>query len=246
MSAPVVIDGFRSGVQGSNCNRIDPTIAGPPGSNQGLGISANPAGFHQTDWVDPVTGLPDNGAAYALCAGGSCPMPRDRTFTNAATGNAEPWGTFPLGNGSNVLDLNAYWNNHHGGNWPTDPTTGQPITRYQAYLREASGAAPFTAASQTAEPSGPTCPSSTIGNASRRVMNVAVVDCQYWGITGRKPLPPSYLIAQFFMTEPAMKAGSVIGGTPSGGGVIIGEYIGSIPAGDPNQTVIHKIVQLVR
>jgi hypothetical protein len=56
------------------------------------------------------------------------------------------------------------------------------------------------------------------------------------------------LLSQFFMTEPAMTAGSGVAGsgTPSGGGIILGEYIGSISVDTPNQTAIHKIVQLVR
>jgi len=105
--------------------------------------------------------------------------------------------------------------------------------------------ASFTAASQRAEPSGPMCTNSTIGNLSRRVINVAVVDCSYWGIEGHKSLPPTTLLAQFFMTEPA-----------SGDGSIYGEYIGCFSAspntsadcragsGQPNP--LHTLVQLIR
>jgi hypothetical protein len=56
------------------------------------------------------------------------------------------------------------------------------------------------------------------------------------------------LLAQFFMTEPAMTAGSGIagGGTPSSGGIIVGEYMGVIPFGSPGGGSPQKIVQLVR
>ena len=53
------------------------------------------------------------------------------------------------------------------------------------------------------EPHAPVCAKSTVGNASRRIINVGIVDCSYWGITGKKNLPPTTLYAQFFMTEPA-------------------------------------------
>ena len=99
----------------------------------------------------------------------------------------------------------------------------------------------FTAASQRAEPSGPMCTNSTIGNLSRRVINVAVVDCSYWGITGKKTLPQTTLYAQFFMTEPADSSGN-----------IYGEYVTTYGIGtnsaSPNApgNAIHQIVQLVR
>jgi hypothetical protein len=65
---------------------------------------------------------------------------------------------------------------------------------------------------------------------------VAVVDCTYWGIQGKKPLPVPTLIAQFFMTEPALSDGS-----------IYGELIGTVTPNTSNgQSLVHKIVQLAR
>jgi hypothetical protein len=227
--------------------------------------TTNPFLLPQTNATNTVSTNTGPQTAYqvydTLCGNpasypGSCPLPRDRSFTNVAINNNSPWGLFQQGGGPNVTDLNAYWNNHHGSNWPTDPITGLPITRYQAYLQEASGTATFTAASDAAEPHGPTCQKSSTGNASRRVINVAVVDCQYWGIQGQKALPATTLIAQFFMTEPAVTAGPtwVAAGSPSGGGVILSEYIGSSTTGNSNclanpsslSCALHKIVQLVR
>jgi hypothetical protein len=307
LSAPIVIDGFRSSngnssnpLTGFSCNRLDANIEGAQ-SNPGNGVPATPcapanwnancaallpsynnnptgcastqsctnpfllADIATTDNPNPVPTSTGNQPAYqvydTLCGSpttypGSCPLPRDRSFSNVASGNQSPWGLFQDGNGANVADLNAYWNNHHGSNWPTDPITNLPITRYQAYLQEASGTATFTPASDAAEPHGPVCQKSSTGNASRRLINVAVVDCQYWGIQGQKALPATTLIAQFFMTEPAMTAGPGVagGGTPSGGGIIVAEFVGTSTSGNSNclanptslACALHKIVQLVR
>ena len=244
VSAPVVINGFNPGPRTNSpqCNRIDPNITGNQ-QNQGNGINAEHLPFQQAD-TDPT-------AYQNSCnAGGSCPLPRDRSFTNPASGNDTPWNNFQLGNGPNLTDLQAYWANHHAGTLPAGVTT-----RYQIYQREVPvakgglGTATFTTASQAASQSGPTCSRSIPGDISRRVITVAVVDCHYWGIQGQKALPPSYSLAQFFMTEPAMTAGTGVagGGTPSGGGILLGEYMGSIPVStSTTQTVLNKIVRLVR
>jgi hypothetical protein len=115
-------------------------------------------------------------------------------------------------------------------------------TRYQIYQQEALGTAPFTAASDLAEPHHPTCASSTMGPASRRLINVGIVDCSYWGINGKKDLPPTTLYAQFFMTEPALQNGS-----------IFGEFVGAfgVASNSPSTAnqpgnAIHQVVQLVR
>ena len=230
LSAPIVVDGFKSNSKGFNCNRIDPNQGGTgipatpcTGSNMPTGCPSG--GFQQADT--------NNGSNYdtACSFPGSCPLPRDRVLTVVSTGNAA-WSQVVMGNGPNTTDLTAYWTNHHSGSFPTGVTT-----RYQIYQLEASGTAAFTSASDTAESHGPVCKKSTVGNASRRLINVAVVDCNYWSIKGSsQPLPPSYLLAQFFMTEPALSDGS-----------IYGELVGTIPAGNGNANSIqHRIVQLVR
>jgi Flp pilus assembly protein TadG len=219
LSAPVVIDGFTSNGSGYNCNRIDPNICPPPNGNTCSGIPATPAGFAQAD---------SNPTAYDNSCNnnpGSCPLPRDRTLTNN------------MGNGVNASDLQAYWKNHHSGSLPANVST-----RYQIYQQEASGTATFTAASEAAEPHAPVCAKSTVGNASRRIINVGVVDCSYWGITGKKTLPPTTLYAQFFMTEPAL-----------GDGSIYAEFVGAFGVASNSPTTanqpanaIHQVVQLVR
>lgn len=133
-------------------------------------------------------------------------------------------------------------------------------TRWQLYQQEVPvadgglGTATFTAASDAAEPHGPACTNSTVGTGTaalaRRVLNVAVVDCTYWGMTGHSvPVPATTLIAQFFMTEPALDNGS-----------LFAEYIGCYSLspvntndtscnGNNNTTIptgLHTLVQLVR
>src|SRR5262249_7840052 len=111
----------------------------------------------------------------------------------------------------------------------------------------------------------PVCTNSTVpttdtAKLSRRILNVGVVDCTYWGITGNKPLPTSTLIAQFFMTEPAGTGTS----TASSNGMIRAEYVGCFtnnPTSDPSGNCtrgtvagpaglvnpgLYKVLQLVR
>jgi Flp pilus assembly protein TadG len=245
LSAPVVISGFYpAGGTGSNklggfsCqhfgngypdNGLTP-CSGPPntcvinGNPGGGGNPVYPPGFNPNNYggsssTDPAgcnanTPLPSaatctsnpNSSTNTNPACISCPLPRDRTFTNN------------VGNGPNLTDLQAYWQNHHSGSLPSGVTS-----RYQIYQGEASGSYAFI--SDAAEPHAPLCTNSTVGPASRRVFTVAATDCTYWGITGTKPLPPTNLLIQFFITEPALDDGS-----------IFAEYVGCFtndPAADP-------------
>jgi Flp pilus assembly protein TadG len=265
LSAPIVIDGFRSAggsgsnkLGGNNCNRLDPgttwdSATGPcpngancngipvvpcfnatnfGGSNRATG-GCGTTTFTQTDASATAYQNYQTACNLASTDGGygSCPMPRDRTFTNN------------VGNGLNTTDLQAYWKNHHGtSSLPTG--VNSRWTAYQCELgvgsfAGVSGCGPWTTwTSDSAEPHGPVCTNSTVptgatAQASRRILNVAVVDCSYWGITGNKPLPTSSLIAQFFMTEPAGQGTT----TPSSNGMIHAEYVGcwtNNPASDPS------------
>jgi Flp pilus assembly protein TadG len=210
-AAPIKIDGLSPIGTGSCSKQV--TVTGP--------------GFNQ-DTTD---------SAYTVCnaPGYSCPLPRDQGMASSNIGTARPDTTV----------LNAYWQNHHGANWPTvtDPVTNikSPITRYQAYLQEVAGTGTAgTWKTEGVEPHGPTCvpADKDPSPASRRIINVAVVDCTYWGIKGSStPLPTTTLVAQFFMTEPATTGTST-------GGRIYGELIGVAQAGA--NSIFHRIVQLVR
>jgi Flp pilus assembly protein TadG len=192
--------------------------------------------FQQTDATNPA-GDPTGYQVYDTACNlantdpsfGSCPLPRDRTFTNN------------VGNSLTLADLQAYWKNHHG----TSTLPAGVNTRWKAYqcemgLGQMAGVAGCPPSWQTdgVENHVPVCTNSTVpatntAKLTRRILNVAVVDCSYWGITGNKPLPTTTLIAQFFMTEPAGQGTT----TPSSNGMIRAEYVGCFtnnPASDPS------------
>lgn len=204
-ASPIVIDGFKPNTNSSNAGSCANSV------------DARPVGFKQVN--------EDNGAAYdSLCGAsaptGSCPLPRDRTMTNLG-GNA--WSTSLKGTGADPQDLLAYWKNHHtGSSIPMFYDANQKkyvdvSTRWQIYQMENDTtnypSAAFTAASDSREPSAPFCSASKPAkDLSRRKINVAVVDCDYWSINGASNnLPVFTLMAEFFITEPATSGGSIYG-----------------------------------
>lgn len=214
-AAPIVIDGFANTTP-TNSNNCANTVDVRPGG----------ASFKQTN--------EDNGAYYqANCNESkprtSCPLPRDRTLTNLG-GNA--WSTSLIGKGVNINDLKAYWLNQHGSTTIPDFAPGVPTTtRWQVYQLENKGAA-FT---NNAEESAPQCKDSLpAGDLNRRVINVAIVDCDYWDIKGKATLPVTTLMASFFMTEPA-----------DSNGKIYGELINTYQLNGVGSS-IYQIVQLVK
>jgi hypothetical protein len=227
-SAPVVIDGYRNqGLGGYGCQNNIPTDA-----------DGNPPPQTDTDWP----------AYQTYCRTitprllGSCPLPRDRDL--APVSGANPALT-RSGSGVNPADLDAYWINHHSGTRP------QALdTRYKIYQCEADpgnaakcfgASGNFTARSEQAEEHAPQCQVSTVGDASRRMIRVALVDCEYWGITGAsQPLPVFTLMAEFFMTEPAETSQ-----TPSLDGRLYGELVRTYTVNSEGSGLYH-IVQLVR
>jgi hypothetical protein len=110
-------------------------------------------------------------------------------------------GVASIGNGVLSTDVNtganAYWNQHHGANWPAGVTT-----RYAAYqLEQGIGG---TAPSWTGEPHAPYCTPTTTGNSDRRVISVAVINCLANSVRGNSNtsvLGAAY--ADFFVTKPA-------------------------------------------
>lgn len=230
-AAPIVIDGWASqGAGGFGCqNNISATG----------GVTSTGRSFSQadTDWQSYQAYC--NATSPQL---GSCPLPRDRDLT--PVNSASP-GLTRRGTGVNPADLDAYWHNHHDGARPE-----QLNTRYKIYQCEvdpsnrdkcfgASGN--FTSQSSNREHPTPRCNESIVGQASRRLVKVALVDCNYWGITGAsKPLPIVTLMAEFFMTEPAETSS-----TPSLDGRIYGELVRTYTVNSPGSGLYH-IVQLVK
>jgi hypothetical protein len=221
LSAPIVVDGLKTtNPNGNNC--ANDTATTPNGTGAQAALT-----FKQT--YDPTTPTPYtkyDSYCNASPVIGSCPLPRDRTFTQAG---GKAWASVLVGSGPNTADLQAYWKNHHAGSLPAGMDT-----RYKIYSAEADGSAPFTAASDAKEPHAPACKKSTVSDADRRLIHVAIVDCDYWGTNGRKQLPITTLTAKFFMTEPADVDGS-----------IYAEMVGTSQINAEGSS-IYQIVQLVR
>lgn len=189
-AAPIVIDGLSPTGKGNSCNRPG-TVTAP--------------GF------DPNTN-------YAACnqPGYSCPLPRDRAFSNG------------IGGGPAAADLDTYWQNQHGANWPSG------LTRYQAYQQEVAGTGSAgTWRNASVEPHGPQC-SASIAGASRRVMSVAIIDCNYWSVAGNSADNVLYVkYADFFITEPASN------------GSVYAEYIQTHSVNGPGSK-LYRTVKLYR
>lgn len=231
-AAPIVIDGLKNQANGGYGCKNDISATG--------GTTSGGLSFAQTD---------SNWQAYdAYCNTvsptqlGSCPLPRDRDLV--AVNGANPDLT-QRGSGANGTDLDAYWHNHHTGTRPI-----QLDTRYKIYLCEADpdnaekcfgASGDFTQKSETKEASTPQCNESSLGNTTRRLIRVAIVDCGYWDVTGAsRPLPIVTTAAEFFLTEPAETSS-----TPSLDGRIYGELVRTFTVNGQDSGLYH-IVQLVK
>jgi len=224
-SAPIVLDGYKKNT-GANCsNDVDNR---PLGSN-----------FKQADAVGTPTykTICENPVYFNSK---SCPLPRDRTMTTS--GHA--WSALSKGNGPELADLQAYWKNQHGtlSTYPTGATT-----RYELYLAEVKALTnpPSGWLWNTSENYQANCPSSTPTSTdpTRRIINVAIVDCDYWSINGASdPLPIVTETAQFFMTEAATDQFN--GSNPSARGAIYAEFVNSYSVNEEGGSIF-QIVQLV-
>jgi hypothetical protein len=128
---------------------------------------------------------------------------------------------------------NAYWQFHHGADWPADVET-----RYDAYLLEIEMAAGGTwGRTPRPESPDPVCaPAGVIdaGEESRRVISVTVVNCLAAGVQGNSVTNVrANQYADFFLTEPAE------------GGAIYAEFIRLLEVGDDDGR-LRRIVQLYR
>lgn len=223
LSGPIVIDGLTKTGNNYNCAN---TVSATPTSN-GYTFAQPTSNSDQTY---------ENYCKFANPNSASCPFPRDRQFTNVTrttAANGDSYQNIIKGNQVNAADLAAYWTNHHGGSLPAGVAT-----RWDAYQYEVENSPSWL--TDTAEPHAPACTNSTVGDKWRRVLNVAIVDCKYWGIHGTSnPVPMTTLIAKFFMTEPAVRSPVQDQGT------IYGELIGTF---NVNQSggVIYQNVVLVR
>jgi Flp pilus assembly protein TadG len=195
----------------------------PSGAGQLTGMDLTPApnvikGFKPKN-ANNACGPQDDLGAVAR-------MPRDTGLTQI--GSTEVGTIRP-----STAAKDAYWQYHHGANWPAGVAT-----RYDAYKMEIAMATGGTWGRNPApEPSNPSCAPAGVRNAgdeTRRVISVTVVDCLAAGVQGNATTNVrANKYAEFFVTEPAA------------GGIIFAEFIRLLEAGEDDGK-LRRIVQLYR
>jgi hypothetical protein len=166
---------------------------------------------------------------YSACANNStvsCALPTDASFTSVGGS-----GGSKIGNGVSLTDLQNYWSNHHG----TTTLPAGVTTRFQAYTAEVNGTgSAATWNTESVEKHAPQCLTpGTETTLNRRVIHVAIVDCNYWGIKGNSVNNIRISkYADFFLIKPS-------------DGNIYTEFIGTHGI-DTTGSGLHSIVRLVR
>jgi Flp pilus assembly protein TadG len=231
------------------------------GINVRFDITPNPAGGLDT--------TPGPNVIKGKQSGGSCSNPQltndsDTTAgrphalplkinmsTTTPTGN--PGSTF-MGGTFDTTRANQYWRDHHNatGSWPSDPTSGNPLSRYQVYQNERNGVAGYTFI--IGEDPAPSC-NPPAGTDDRRKISVAIVNCNPPLAGNSINSLRSNAYANFFLVRP-VDAGSnntadCENGTcnPPGNrypaGVIWTEFIEMLTPNTAGNK-LHQIVQLYR
>jgi Flp pilus assembly protein TadG len=182
------------------------------------------------------------------------PLATDMTPTPAVS-------ILSIGSTMDSTAADAYWNYHHGANWPT--IGGTRITRFQAYCQErglgndCQGSNSPPTWNANTEPNAPQCTSASAGDYKRRLISVAVVNCQSQGVQGNQNTNVrSNSYAVFFLTgpSPTSQPGPLNNYLGSGtNGDIMAEFVEMItPAGcaaNPTNAYcsgLHQVVQLYR
>ncbi len=133
--------------------------------------------------------------------------------------------------GNDTMDQaakNAYWQFHHGENWPVDITT-----RYEAYIAELAMTYPTDWGAENPQPQCLPSVAEEIGPA-RRTIAAAIVNCLEWGVHGNSVNEirvDSY--AEFFIYKPAVS------------GQIFTEFV-RLMTPDEDDSKLKRIVQLYR
>ena len=237
LSSPVVITGYKPMNDKGDCKHYEVTSTG----SGAVVNSVMPPGFDPSNYSATCDG---STGTY------SCPLPRDRVFEKTFDSGSAFSSGLVWGQGANETDLENYWKNHHGQDLPELPDGVAP--RWYLYNKEVtdkslpwpSDAVEPHVPGQSATGGGHTevaCTASTAGTPLRRLIDVAVVDCDYWSTTGSSELPPITMNAQFFITEPAR--------VTNGGGStqisIWGELV-STSSANSGSGAVHQVVTLVR
>lgn len=240
----VVDNGLQAPLNGASCS--SPKSSTPPAGSNCVFPESTRSGAAYRDYCyttytnslgnyQKVTN--NNPPCSALLGGteriGSCPLPRDEGLVERP---GSSYRNFVMGAGPNLLDLKAYWKNQHGTEpwpWGSDTPTRYDIYLYEVQNRDRVG---FFRA-DSLEDRAPYC--LPFGDADRRLINVAIVDCDYWRVNGTSTsaddnrLPAVTTVARFFITEPA-----------GADGALYAEYVDSFESNGANG-VVYKTVKLV-
>jgi Flp pilus assembly protein TadG len=163
-------------------------------------------------------------------------------------------GSVLIGSTMDMTAANAYWNYHHGANWPTSLVTGQPLTRYAAYQLERglTGPAPPWVNIPPGENPAPQCAPTAVrnvGDDTRRMISVAIVNCLANGIKGNSVASArSNMYADFFLSNPVLSQNQLNQLRATAhfqANVIYAEFVRMFtPQSDGSK--LHQIVQLYR
>ena len=205
---------FDMPVPGGNPQGLDTTPA--PNVIKGRTSNCNSSNFTNANALPLATGLTQL-ASTLMCQSGTCTF--DTTKAPFDTANA-----------------NAYWLYHHGS-----PTWPAGKTRYQVYQMELDGSAPFVNVPPNENPA-PTC-TSPAGNASRRLIDVAIVDCDppIPGNSVKSVRSNSY--AEFFLVRPVDQGRATNPSYPAG--IIWAEFVQMVTLQNSGGK-LHTVIQLYR
>jgi len=208
----------------------------PSGNNQLSGLDQTPAPNVIKGITPKITG---NGCSWTGNLGpqppAHAPMPPD---TDTAL---IPGTTLYMGTTMDSTWANDYWTYHHGsGTWPAG------LSRYQVYMMEQGLLSGYTAPAWAAgsENASPQCAPTavrTAGDYTRRMISVAIVNCQDQIVKGNNPPKvETTKYADFFITNAVQSSGGA-----NVKGVIFAEFVRMMtPQSDGSK--LHQIVQLVR
>lgn len=219
---------------------LDPDFNGPPRSNPAYRPALN---VTKGRVVPPVgtnlenTGPPIAGGQVRECNTFADPaqamkLPRDPCFSNNSCTGGDRFG-----NGVSAADLSSYWTFNHGTALPAGLTTRYSVYRYEIDNNLIPDPDQTTGATQE-NGSSPQCyngGAAPSDDPDRRIIYLAVVNCQAYNIRGNASGFRAAYMMKTFLTEPVTNE--------EGFDAIYLEVVGVVGPGDD---VIRDIVQLYR
>jgi len=218
--------------------------------------NGNTSGMDQTPAPNVIKGImndptkPQDACNFNKYQPDSWPSSPSPTYTQYTPNTAAypsdtdmtAYGSLNIGSTMDMTAANAYWNYHHGANWPSG------MTRFQAYCQELGLGSDCLGSNSrptwvpNTEANAPQCAPVSTGDYKRRLISVAIVNCQANNVQGNSQTDlQSNSYGVFFVTN------------PSPDGTITTEFVKTITLGDcaanptdPYCAGLHQIVQLYR